>query len=418
MIRLALLLLALLAAPISAQDVPVPIVETVLDQAEVVPGQSVTLRLNILVPTWMPNPPDLPTFEAANLRVRRPANGSTAISRSIDGATWSGVSRRYLLTPMVPGEFLLPPQTIALTYAGAESITPVEASVVTDPIMLTGILPEGAEGLDPFIAAKALELTQELSAPVTDLAPGTSVIRTVTARIEGASPIVLPPLLAPVDIPAVRIYPDMPQVSEEDDGKTLSGSRVESETIMALGGGTGNVPAIRLDWFNLSTGTVERTEVPGFDISVSGPPVQAEGARGMRNGRQMLALAAAGLALLLILHRLAPRALLAMHEQRAAYLSSERYARKMLLRAVRQHDYPVVTHWLGEWRVRLTYPESAAIPELMARIGASVYRQGRKPPAAPAWTALDRAVRATGQVNADATSALSPLNPRCTSWAD
>lgn len=412
MIRLALILLALLAAPLQAQDAPVPVVETVLDKAEVVPGQSATLRLNILVPSWMQKPPDLPAFEAANLRVRRPANGSTAISRSIGGATWSGVSRRYLLTPMVPGRFQLPPQTIALSYIGPDGVTPVETSVVTDPIELTGILPEGAGALDPFIAAEALELTQELSGPATGLAPGASVIRTVTVRVEGVSPIVLPPLLAPVDIPAVRIYPDTPQVTEEDDRGALSGSRVESETIMALGGGAGKLPAIRLDWFNLSTGKVESAEVPGFDISVTGPPVRAERAGRMPDWRLLLAWALAALALLLVLRRLLPRFRQAIRDRQAAYLTSERQARDMLLRAIAGCDYPAATHWLGEWRARRTCPEPATIPGLMAQIGATIYRNGDNAPAAPAWTALDHAIRSADQGDARAATALPALNPR------
>ena len=412
MIRLALILLILMAAPLRAQEAPAPIVETELDATEVVPGQSVTLRLNILVPSWMPKPPDLPSFETANLRVRRPANGSTAISRSVDGDTWSGVSRRYLLTPMVPGQFVLPPQPIPLTYIGPDGTTPIATTVQTEPVLLTGILPEGAEGLDPFIAAEKLELTQELSGPTADLAPGASVIRTVTARVEGASPIVLPELLPPVEIPALRVYPDSPQVVEEDDGKTLSGSRIESETFMALGGGTGAVPAVHLDWFNLATGQIESAEVPGFDISVTGPPVRTEGTRDMYDWRLLLALAVAALALALILRRLLPRLRQALRDRRAAHLASEAYARQMLLRVIARRDYPAVTHWLAEWRARLTQPEPADIPDLMARLGASIYGKAPQPPAAPEWEALARTIRATAQRKAGRATTLPALNPQ------
>ena len=411
MIRLALALLLLLTGPLQAQDAPAPIVETVLDQAEVVPGQSVTLRLNILVPTWMPKPPDLPSFEMPDLRVRRPANGSTAISRSIDGETWSGVSRRYLLTPMVPGQFVLPPQNIPLTYIGPDGTTPIATSAVSDPVLLTGILPAGAEGLDPFIAAEALELTQEISGPTTDLDPGASVIRKVTATLTGASPIVLPPLLPAVDIPGLRVYPDSPQVTEQDDNGALSGSRVETETFMALGGGSGQVPGVQLDWFNLKTGQIEQAEVPGFEISVTGPPVPMAGAGRMPDWRVVLLLALAFLALWLVLRRLIPRWRQAIATRRAAYLASEAHARRKLLRAISHRDYRRATQWLVEWRARLTSSEPAAISRLMAQIGASIYRKGGRGDATPHWRALAREIRATGHRHARSGPALPALNP-------
>lgn len=412
MIRLTLILVLLfLAAPVQAQNGPVPIIETQLDHTEVVPGQSVTLRLNILVPTWMPKPPELPSFEATNLRVRRPANGSTAISRRVDGTTWSGISRRYLLTPMVPGRFELRQQTIPLTYIGEDGTTPIKINAMTDPISLTGILPQGTENLDPFIAAEALELTQELSGPSTKLAPGASMIRSVTARIKGASPIVLPSLLPAVKIPAVRVYPDTPQVAEKDDGKTLSGTRIERETFMALGGGTGQVPAIRLDWFNLSTGKVESAEVPGFEISVTGPPVQSKEKMQVPNWRLLLLLAVTGLAMLLLVSRLLPRLRRAIKDQRAAHLASESHARIMLLRAISQRDYPATTHWLGEWRARLTFPEPAAITGLMAQVGATIYRNGAVAHAPAIWDALSQAISTAGQGNVGDAVNLPALNP-------
>ncbi|MBD9527447.1 BatD family protein [Paracoccus sp. PAR01] len=410
--RRLLLALLLLAGPALAQAPPTPIVETVLDQSQTVPGQSVTLRLNILVPTWMPNPPELPTFESPNLRVRVPPRGSTAISRQVDGQNWSGISHRYLLTPMVPGQFVLPPQKIELTWADPGGPAPLTATVQTEPVTLTGTVPKGAEGLDPFIAAKSLVLTQDLSGPSTGLTPGASVIRTVTAKIEGTSPIVLPTLMPQFDLPAIRAYPASPQVTEDDGAEELSGTRVESETLMALGGGQGSAPPISLDWFNLGTGKVETASVPGFDISVAGPPPKSAQTAQQRDWRLILTTLALVLGVAAMLRGLWPRARDAAQTHRQARLASEAYARSQLLTAISRRDYPQTSRWLEDWRARLP----AGVPmqdlsELFAAVGATLYAAQPASPASP-WEALAHAVRATPSVWGRSNRQILPeLNP-------
>ena len=102
MIRLLAVLL-LLALPAVAQE---PVLRMEMDASEAVPGQAVSLRLTVLVPTFMPDPPVWPSYEAPDLLVRIASTGP--VSERIDGETWSGVSRRYLVAPMLPGAVDLP----------------------------------------------------------------------------------------------------------------------------------------------------------------------------------------------------------------------------------------------------------------------------------------------------------------------
>jgi hypothetical protein len=190
-----------------------PIVETRLDKSEVVPGQYATLSVTVLVPTWLPKPVEFPSMEAPNLRVRLPERSTGPTSRTIDGTEWSGVSRSYLISPMVAGTFDMPAQNISVTYAIPGSSDPAQANLQTDPFRITGVVPQGAEGLDPFIAADSLKLSQEVSQPTTGLQPGQSVRRTVTVQIAGASPIVLQRTMPDVQIDGIAIYPDEPSAS-------------------------------------------------------------------------------------------------------------------------------------------------------------------------------------------------------------
>ena len=130
-------MLFLFAVPLSAQDAQ-PTASAELEVNEVIPGQYTTLRIAVLVPTWMAGPVDFPSFEMPNLRVRLPPESTGPISRRVNGETWSGVARRYLLSPMVPGQFAIPAQTLLVRYAQPGQTDPLEATLSTPALLLTG----------------------------------------------------------------------------------------------------------------------------------------------------------------------------------------------------------------------------------------------------------------------------------------
>ncbi|WP_198174318.1 BatD family protein [Mesorhizobium xinjiangense] len=401
----------------AAQPPAQPIVETELDTSEVVPGQYATLRVTVLVPTWLPKPVEFPSMEAPNLRVRLPERSTGPTSRTVDGEAWSGVSRRYLISPMVADTFDIPAQTISVTYAVPGSSDPTQVDLQTEPVTITGVVPQGAEDLDPFIAAESLKLTQDVTQPTTGLKPGQSIKRTVTVQMEGASPIVLPALMPALEIDGIAAYPDQPAISEKDERGVLSGTRTETETLMAEGGGSGHAPGIELRWFNLKSGAVETASVDGFDISVDGPPAVREG-----DDRSRLVLAVAGLAALVVLalfamaiRRYGPRLSAARRNSQERRRASKAWAERELLKAVRRRDYHATLRALDEWARRspVTDP-SQIIPvqQALTTIGRSIYGRGQDSPASANWSAVAEAVgKATAAHSKSAGIGLPPLNP-------
>ncbi|MGR3566093.1 MAG: hypothetical protein ACU0FH_08075 [Heliomarina sp.] len=409
-------LFLLMAAPLSAQESQ-PTASAELEANEVIPGQYTTLRIEVLVPTWMAGPVDFPSFEMPNLRVRLPPESTGPISRRVNGETWSGVARRYLLSPMVPGQFAIPAQTLLVRYAQPGQTDPIEATLSTPAFLLTGILPKGAEDLDPFIAASGLTLSQELPDKTTELQPGEAVKRVVTASIEGASPIVLPPMLSPVEIPGIRTYPDAPQVAEVADGGDLSGTRIESVTYMAQSGGSGALPEVTLRWYNLSTGAVETASLPGADISVDAPVAEP-----LRDTGPIWRMAALGLAVALvctlILRWAWPRASARAASHRAARLASKAHAEKLLIQAIDRQDYPATRRALDEWQnrtPRTTATDMHAIRAALTTIAGKLYGTDPQPVPDSDWSTLKKAVTQAGKGrNQQKRTSLPPLNPSTT----
>lgn len=424
---LAILLLAL-AGPVTAQDGattadsdPVaeqgPTLDVDFGETEAIPGQPLSLRLTVLVPTFMPDPPVWPGLEAPNLLVRLPEGSTGPTSQRVGGETWSGITRHYRISPMVPGEFVIPPQDVLVTYADPETNEPVKVTLTTGSIAFTGVVPEGAEALDPFIAANSLELSQDIEGDPSAMSPGDSVTRRVTARIGGTSPMFLPDIMPATVVEGVAAYPDEPVIEESDDRGVVSGTRVESVTFVAEGGGEGEAPAVSLDWYHIETGEVETATVAGFQISVEGPPAtRAE----PPDWRAITAAAVAGLVLLGLVLWLLRRALPPLRRwfrhRRGMYLGSERYAYEQLQHALNRRDHAHLHSALDDWARRVDGPDPRDSPEVaraLTELGAARY--GRVPgDDATVWRDLRKALADTRHRAAPpraAHEALPPLNP-------
>ncbi|WP_164727055.1 BatD family protein [Shimia sediminis] len=374
MIRLlAICLTLLIGAPCLAQTRSV-VVKSELSAESTMVGQPLILRVTVLVPTWMPEPPQFPSFELPNVIVRLPSRASSPVSERIDGETWSGVSRAYRLYPMIAGDFALPPQTVGIVYAAPDTREPVPVEETLDPVTFSAVVPKGAEGLDPLILAEAFSLAQSFEGGEEKLGQGDTVSRVVTAKISGTSALFIPPLIPPLADNVARAYPKDPMVTESEDRGLLSGSRQETVSYVAQYGGNLELPEISLDWFNTKTGKVETATLEGVSLEVNAP---AQPRELLLNHRQTIVLAGAvlllGLALTLLIRYVLPFVRQARVARRAAWLASEAYAAKQVTAAIRRQELPAVYQALAVWSPRCPGQLGAELQSALAQVGAVTY---------------------------------------------
>ncbi|MBY6002302.1 BatD family protein [Salipiger bermudensis] len=418
--RLLLLLCLVLPLPAAGQEADMqPRLTVDFPQTEAIPGQSLSLRLTVLVPSFMPKPPVWPSLEAPNLLVRLPSRSTNPVSERVNGETWSGVSRHYRISPMVPGPMTLPPQQVVVTWQDLESGTPQQATLTTEAISFAGVVPEGAEGLDPFIAAAELTLVQEIEGDPAVMVPGDSLKRRVTAEVQGVSPMFLPPLLGAVDLPGVAAYPDAPQLSEQDDRGVPSGRRVESVSYLAEAGGGGALPSVSLDWYDTDEGAVKTASVPGLELQIDGPPPGRGASLDPLRIAVLLGAAALGLGLLALLWRFVLPVLSRRRAaRRARVMASEGHAWRALQQVIAKRDHAALRPALDLWAERIEGPDprrAREVEEALLALGAQRYggAGGGTAKAAP-WSALKSALelarRQTGHREARS-GQLPALNP-------
>lgn len=402
----------------SAQENDAPIVRAEVSEDSIAVGQPVVLRVTILVPTWMPSPPQFPSFELPNVIVRLPERASGPVSEAINGETWSGVSRAYRMYPMVAGDFAIPGRPLRLTYAHPDTTDPITKELPLPPVAFTATVPKGAEVLDPMIVAEGLELKQVFEGPESTLAEGEAVKRIVTAQIKGTSALFLPPMIDPVENDAVQGYASEPVLKETENRGVLSGQRSETATYVARYGGTLELPEITLSWFNTTSGQVEVTTLEARDFTIEAPDKPREPLFTQR--RTILLVAAVVLVSVLIwmVVRFAwPILRASIAARKTRHLASEAHAAQQVRAAIKARDLSRAASARAVWEMRLPLAlpaQDQAFTDALLAVGAAQFRDQAD---AANWPAVARAFDAArkGRLkvaqHAAKASALPPLNP-------
>lgn len=409
-----------LAAPAASQQQAIPIVETTLEENEAIPGQPLLFRITVLVPTWLSKPIEFPPFEAPDLLAKRFEKSTTPTSRTIAGETWSGVTRVYRLSPMVAGTISVPQQEFAVLWAEPGKTEPIQTTVSTDAFEIIGTIPAEAADLSPFIAARALRLSQELSSESRVLSPGDSITRKVIVEVDGTSPFVLPTVLPQsTEIDGIASYPAEPLVEEKIADNWLSGSRTESISFVAESGGSGNVPAIELVWFNLETQQVETTRAEGFELSVDAPVARNGPTFSARSVATVIVAGAFFLIFGYLVYKYAvPLVRRILRVRQAKWVLSEPWAYKQLSQAIDAQDYRALQAAFKVWSVRLPQHDAGNDPDVIAamlRLGRNLYGQDGATQYA-GWQELSSTLAATRKKalqksKTRAAVSLTPINP-------
>jgi hypothetical protein len=344
---LPIALAALAAAPAAAQDQG-PSVAVALDpEGEITVGTNLDVRITVLVPTYMPEPPVWPDLQLADAITRLPDRATQPVTRRVGSASWSGLTRTYEITPQRAADFDLSGTSVSVTYADPDDNAPLQATVAVSDIAFAATVPQGAEALDPFIAAEALTLEASVDGLPETPAPGDALTLTVTAAATGTPSMLLPPLAEALPVPqGLRAYPRQPVLADTpgERGAPDTGTRTEQVTYVIEAPGSYALSGLELQWWNTAAAAVQtaRTDSVAFDVPVpEGWADDPEAAP--RPGRVLVlallaaaALAAAG-AVALRRHVQAPRP----PSERRLYAAARQAARAAPPGAVR----PAVAAW-------------------------------------------------------------------------
>lgn len=379
------LLLVVIALASSAAQAQQPIV-----RAEVVPesvnvGEAAKLTITVLVPTWFTQPPVYPTFELANAMTRLPDDSSYSMRERVGNESWSAIVRTYEIYPLLGATYRMAGQTMTVTFANPGG-APTRVEIAVPEVTLRGIVPGGAESLDPYIAGRKLALALDVEGQLDELETGDAIVLTYRAELDGLPAIFLPPLAPALEFDGVSTYRDLPEVQ---DGSIAS--RTEKVTLVFDAGGDFSIPGFELGFWNTTTRSIETAVADGLRISVQGQPAVSTAEEGATEiaWRAIGAAAAAAIVLLLFFWRALPALLQRLREAAERRRQSEAFAFGQLLKSLRSGNCPMAFHALLHWMRRLepgidarTLAIRFGDPELAAELealSAAVYSDAEKP---------------------------------------
>lgn len=354
MLRLPLLVMLLGCTVLAAAAPAQPVVRVEVNPESVRVGESAELKVIVLVPTWFARPPVYPTFELANAITRLPPDSSYPTSERVGRETWSGIVRNYRFYPLLGANYRLSGETITVTYANPGS-TPLTVEVAVPEISIRGVVPAGAEGLNPYLAGRRLTLSRAVESPAEPLRVGDAVVVTYAAELDGLPAIFLPPLLPELDVDGVSGYADVPKLGDGPPAR-----REEKLTLVFDAGGTFTLPGTKLSWWNSESGRIETTSLEDLSFEVTGPLPSASVQT--YDERALLGLAIA-VTLVLVLGLIAWKAAPALAHtlQRAAEARrrSEPYAFRQLRRSIRAGNRSAIHADLLAWLKKLNVEHDA-----------------------------------------------------------
>ena len=441
------LLLVVMAVPAVAiaDDAPKTLVRARVEPpGPLAVGTTVKIVVDALVTTWLTAGLELPTLDVPDAFVTPSDEQAAKLTETIDGATWFGVSRVYLLTPTAAGTLTIPP--IALTLHAGQAPGPIEAQ--TAPLTVSVTAPERPPGAEHALATRKLVLTQHLDRKPAGIRVGDSIERTISLTADGVRGIFLPPTTFTA-VEGLAVYPAGPHVDDvtDDRGAFSGGRRIDAATYVVQTSGRHTLPAITVQWWNTRTQSLQTATAAAIDLdAAANPAARPELAlpadddasllgrawRNWRNPTLLVILVAAAVALAWLL---APtlaatrrRVTAARAERRRRWEASEACAFEHVTEAIDRGDPAAVYPALLRWLVRAAPREESVTvatlgarvhdPELghaLAALGATVYGHAR----APTWDARDLA-RRLGEARARlrhadhaarAAGPLPPLNP-------
>jgi len=182
----------------------------------------------------------------------------TARSRVVRGRQQIVNEMVYMVTPLRAGAIELPISVNVVTANGYSRSMTVEAK---QPLRLE--VQPAQLGVTPWLPLEQLAITTNIGAPV-EVEQGEPVTLVVKLSAAGTIGSQLPSLERALQTPDFRIYREKTETEGglSQNGRHVMGTRTEHYTLVPQYSGKLRLPAARVTWFNVNSGTVEHSTLP------------------------------------------------------------------------------------------------------------------------------------------------------------
>lgn len=219
------------------------------------------------VPTRQPALRD-PEFGGAEVLIER-AGEERSYDSLLNGRTYNVVERVYAIFPQESGEVTISPARFEARVLRDGRITGrklFESEAQTIRVLPIPEPPADFPGA-AWLPAKDLQLDDDWSRQTDDLRAGEPITRVITISALGQLETQIP-AIEPLNVAAVNVYPDRPELSRQIEPGGIRGIRKDQYAIIGVDAGVVTLPPLRLPWWDLEAGEWKVAELPERSISI------------------------------------------------------------------------------------------------------------------------------------------------------
>lgn len=194
-----------------------------------------------------------------------PLGSGRRYQSSIRGQNYAVEEQRYAISPQKSGPLkIIAPTFKALVY----DMVPRRIHVHPKAVMLqVKPIPKNFKGKQ-WLPSKQVGLTEIYNQTDSTMSEGSTLVRTVTLDAHGI-PAQLLPVIDFVDNPDFSVYKEQPDLQNKAKQGELLGIETLKVTYLLNKAGRITIPAIRVPWFNTTTGKEEIAVLPERTIDVT-----------------------------------------------------------------------------------------------------------------------------------------------------
>ena len=221
-------------------------------QGDVYVGQRVTLVVELFAPGFFASAATFDIPDPQGVLLMPSTEHPIVSSEDIDGVSYSVQRHELFAFPKRGGSQTIPSLPVRFAFKRSPlDQAKVSASVTTDPVKFTVLLPPGAEGLGNVISARNLKVEETWHPELgkTTIKPGNAFTRTIIFSAPNLPGMVFPPFPAdPID--GLGVYAKH-QILDQTERGELRGERRDVITYVFQRSGEFTIPAARLTWWDL-----------------------------------------------------------------------------------------------------------------------------------------------------------------------
>jgi len=253
---------------------------------DLVPGQKITLTLQIATDRWFTGGTRITIPEVPGLVILQTEQFASNASENRDGVSW--VVQRWTLDvfPQRAGDFTIPPVQ-AQVKVNADESDAIEGALYTLPIHFSTAVPEALANVEHWVAAPAFEVRQGFDRPLEALEVGDAFELEVVFEAEDVMAMMLP-TVTPEKLPGLAAYPSPPVLNNSNNRGQARASRTQRISYVVEAQGQYLLPARDYFWWNTGSNQLQLLSLPATEITVGTASAPAKGRSWDITPRQLL----------------------------------------------------------------------------------------------------------------------------------